>query len=375
MTAPSARPVSPPSTAILRLTQAEAAGASLKVAGLAVMERAVRQLARVRGLQVKLASDGTIALPSAVLARFPVEVVSSDPGTAVAALARASSDAAAVVIGADVVRRQSDPLTGGIRVENEATRRRAEDGIFADLLRGDLGVIARHINKKISFRITRHLLCKTPVTPNQVTLGAAVIGLLGCVLIARGTYPATVAGFVLAQVQSVLDGCDGELARVRFQQTAIGEWLDTLVDDFLNLSLVASMGIAFWRADHSLVAAIASGGGCAMLLVYNVISYRELVRQGVGGELLNIRWRLARGMNMKSLMTEGATSAAPAPAATRAVLALGRRDVFIFSWMVLAAVKLLPVALLWALLIALSCFVTAVGQVVTSDPAVGGPHS
>lgn len=377
-TAPAAATLSTPSPspsptlAVVRATRAEAAGAALTVAGLSVLERALRQLARLPDLRIVLLTDGAIPLPVAIPPRVEVRPATPDVAAEIAALSREGAGAASFVVGADVVRRQSDALTGGVRVVDETTRRQAEDGIFAELLRGDLGVVARYLNKKISFRITRYLLCKLPVTPNQVTLGAALIGFLGCLLIARGTYAATVAGFLLAQAQSVLDGCDGELARVRFQQSAIGEWLDTLVDDFLNLSLLASMGVGLWRAGHGWPAAVASGAGCVMLLVYNAVSYRELVRQGVGGELLKIRWRLTRGADMKSLMNDGARR--PRGVAL-ALLSLGRRDVFIFSWLVLAVLNFLPGALFWGVVIALSCFVTAVGQLVLRDPDASTPHA
>ena len=44
-----------------------------------------------------------------------------------------------------------------------------------------------------------------------------------------------VAGFACQHLQSILDGCDGELARVRLQQSKLGAWLDTFVDDVLNV--------------------------------------------------------------------------------------------------------------------------------------------
>ena len=167
---------------------------------------------------------------------------------------------------------------------DDATRTQAEDAVFGELLRGDLGLVARHLNKPVSFRITRYLLCHLPFTPNQVTLGAAAIGLLGGALIASGAHWLMVAGFFLAHLQSILDGCDGELARVRFQQSAIGEWLDTVVDDGLNLVLIACMGIGLSRASGRAADLVVALCACAMLLTYNVVAYRELVRQGEGGE-------------------------------------------------------------------------------------------
>jgi CDP-L-myo-inositol myo-inositolphosphotransferase len=87
----------------------------------------------------------------------------------------------------------------------------------------------------------------------MVTLIAGFIGLWGAFLISTGTYDNIVMGFLLAQAQSILDGCDGELARVRFQQTSIGEWLDTIVDDRLNLALVLAIGVALWRRGIALI--------------------------------------------------------------------------------------------------------------------------
>jgi CDP-L-myo-inositol myo-inositolphosphotransferase len=53
-----------------------------------------------------------------------------------------------------------------------------------------------------------------------------------------------VAGFACQQLQSILDGCDGELARVRMQQSKLGAWLDTFVDDVLNVLITAAIGSA-----------------------------------------------------------------------------------------------------------------------------------
>ena len=135
-------------------------------------------------------------------------------------------------MGVDVVRVQGNRLDRGTRVVDRASRRVAEDAVFEDLMRADLGIVARIINKKISFRLTRYLLVHLPFTPNMITLVAGLVGLFGAFLVSTGTYENVVMGFALAQLQSILDGCDGELARVRFQQTSLGEWLDTIVDDF-----------------------------------------------------------------------------------------------------------------------------------------------
>jgi phosphatidylglycerophosphate synthase len=264
----------------------------------------------------------------------------------------------AIEVGADEVRPASGSLDGALRVVDEASRRRAERAVFAELLRGDLGFVARYLNKPVSFFITRHLLCRLPVTPNQVTLGAALVGLAGVLLVSSGRPALMVWGFFLAHLQSILDGCDGELARVRFQQSALGEWLDTLVDDGLNIVLFVSIGVGVFRATGSPLA-LAAGLLAALLHIgYDVIAYRELRIQGGGGEIIKVRWHLTGSSDMKTRLAKGQRD----PLAT--VHTIGRRDFFILAFLVYALLGLPWLALVHALLIAGPLAVVAGAQVV-----------
>lgn len=346
-------------TMIVRATVAEAAGASLVVAGLAVVERSVRQLGRQAGARVIVATDGTFALPPTLPPSVEVRRLDGDVE---AALEKLRAETSGTVVAGNMVRLGGDGPTGGLRVSDEVSRMAAEDAIFDDLLRGDLGFVARHLNKKISFRITRHLLCHLPITPNQVTLGAAALGVLGCVLLACGGYALMVAGMLLAQLQSILDGCDGELARVRFQQSHIGEWLDTLVDDFMNVALLSGISIGLHRSGYGAAWTIGGFVAVGMYLFYNVVSYRELIRQGVGGELINIRWKAARGRDMKSMASNKSAGLG------ERLLALGRRDTFVMGWLILALLHAMPVTIVWALIVAGFSFWAALVQVLTPDP-------
>jgi hypothetical protein len=362
---------------ILLATREEARGAQMRVGGLRVIDRTLRQIARLRDVNVTVVTDGSIRLPK----RLPPHVEvreTQNPGALVNELKARMDDP--VIVGADVVRVQGNRLDRGTRVVDRASRRAAEDAVFEDLMRGDLGVVARYINKKISFPITRYLLVHLPFTPNMVTLVAGLVGLFGALLISTGTYENVLLGFALAQAQSILDGCDGELARVRFQQTAIGEWLDTIVDDFLNLALVLAIGVALWRKGvpdfnfkdlkvGNAFAALSGGSfgdmkvalaAAGMLLFYNIVAYRELVKQGEGGEVLKIRWWFAYGQSLKSMSGAGSGP-------LKAILMIGKRDFFVFAWLVLAYFDLLPIVLLYALILAIVYAGVAVGQLMTPD--------
>jgi hypothetical protein len=362
---------------ILLATREEARGAKMRVGGLRVIDRTLRQIAKLRDVKVTVVSDGSIRLPR----RLPPHVEvreTQNPGALVKDLTAELDDP--IITGADVVRVQGNRLDRGTRVVDRASRRVAEDAVFDDLMRGDLGIVARFINKKISFRLTRYLLVNLPFTPNMITLLAGLVGLFGAFLVSTGTYENVFLGFVLAQVQSILDGCDGELARVRFQQTALGEWLDTIVDDFLNLAFVLAIGVALWRRGSPLgdfrdlrsgnVLAALSGGSfgdmkvalaaAGMLLFYNIVAYRELVKQGEGGEVLKIRWWFAYGQSLKSMSGAGTGP-------LKAILMVGKRDFFIFAWTILAYFDLLPIVLLYALILAIVYAGVAVGQLLTPD--------
>ena len=73
-------------------------------------------------------------------------------------------------------------------------------------------------------------LCRTTITPNQITLGTGVLGLGVTLLYACGYLW---AGVLLALVIGVLDGIDGKLARLKAQTTKLGRKehdLDYLVE-------------------------------------------------------------------------------------------------------------------------------------------------
>jgi hypothetical protein len=359
---------------ILRVTREEAVGAEMRVGGLRVVDRAIKQLARLRDARVIIATDGSVRLPKRLPRNMELRLIDGDPTRGVEQLAEELKEP--VLVGGDTVWLQMNRPDRGVRIVDRASRRAAENAIYKDLVRGDLGLVARWINKRISIPFTRYVLVHLPVTPNLITLMAGFLGLYGALLIATGKYENVVLGFLLAQAQSILDGCDGELARVRMQQTAIGEWLDTIVDDALNLILVLAVGLAIWHQGAPLGAGgkisslgdALSGGtfwdmkialaAAGMLLFYNVVAYRELVQQGEGGEVLKIRWWFAYGQSLKSMSGAGSHS-------LKYVMFLGKRDFFVLVWLVLAYFDLLPVVLLYQLVLGIVYAGTALGQLLT----------
>jgi len=135
-------------------------------------------------------------------------------------------------------------LSGGIRVLASKGKVQAfdiKDAYWIDTLRKTSdGPISRHLNRPLSTRITRHLL-RTDITPNHVSLFSFILAMLGALFFFLGGYSNLVIGAILAQVSSIIDGCDGEVARLKFQVTEFGGWFDAVLDRYADAFLLFSL--------------------------------------------------------------------------------------------------------------------------------------
>jgi CDP-L-myo-inositol myo-inositolphosphotransferase len=119
---------------------------------------------------------------------------------------------------------------------------RARREVLAGAVRVGDGIVARHLNRPISLRITERLLSR-PVKPWQVSVASFATTLAAGLSFAVGH--ATTGG-LLAQAASVLDGVDGELARVRYQDSAFGGLYDALLDRVGEAAVIGGMTAYAW---------------------------------------------------------------------------------------------------------------------------------
>jgi len=75
-------------------------------------------------------------------------------------------------------------------------------------------------------------LCRTTITPNQITLGTGILGLGVTLLYAFGYLW---VGALLALLVGILDGVDGKLARLKVQMTKTGK-REHVLDYFIEMS-------------------------------------------------------------------------------------------------------------------------------------------
>ncbi len=109
------------------------------------------------------------------------------------------------------------------------------------------GPVARHLNRPLSIRLSRWLV-RTPLTPTQLSWLSFLVAAAGAVALALPGYPALALGGLLAQLSSVLDGCDGEVARLKLQTSERGGWLDAVLDRYADALLVGGLTHHAWLA-------------------------------------------------------------------------------------------------------------------------------
>ena len=125
-----------------------------------------------------------------------------------------------------------------IDVDDPAAFRRAEDAILARLKdKPNDGPVSRHLNRPLSVKISRRLV-NYPVTPNQISLSSFFCSVLAAGLFALSGYFALLVGGFLAQFASVIDGCDGEVARLTYQSSDYGGWFDAVLDRYADAFLL-----------------------------------------------------------------------------------------------------------------------------------------
>jgi hypothetical protein len=343
---------------VLRATAVEAVGARMRVGGMRIVDRAIRQLVRLRDARVIIATDGSIALPRRLPENVERREIEGDVRAGLAALHRELGDETTTV-GADMVWLQPGRFDRGIRVVDGASHRAASASVFGDLERDAGGILDRLINRKLSVLLTRVLFANLPLTPALLTLAAGFIGVYGALMVATGISPDVVIGFALLQGYVVLDGCAAVLARLRLQQSGLEAWLDTMIGDFVSIVLILAVGRALWTQGGTFLDMKMAGAGAALTLLYAVVCYRELVRQGEG-DVNKLRWWFAYGQSLRTVTGAGSQS-------IKVVTMLGRRDFVVAAGLTLAVFDQLPIVLLLLLIVAISRAGAALVQLFTPD--------
>lgn len=82
---------------------------------------------------------------------------------------------------------------------------------------------------------------KTRLSPNQITLAGFLIGLLAIVCLWQASYLSAVAGASLFVIAYFVDLLDGMVARLKFQESRWGGWMDYNLDNLVHLGIFAAI--------------------------------------------------------------------------------------------------------------------------------------
>lgn len=170
-----------------------------------------------------------------------------------------------------------------IDVDNPEAFKKAEQALLARLRdKPNDGPVSRYLNRPISVRISRHL-AKFDITPNQISSFSFLCSLLAAGLFALGGYHALLLGGVLAQFASIIDGCDGEVARLKCQSSDIGGWFDAVLDRYADAFLLFGLTWHLLAAEANgwilLVGFMAIIG--SFMLSYTADKYDNLMRERI----------------------------------------------------------------------------------------------
>jgi phosphatidylglycerophosphate synthase len=130
--------------------------------------------------------------------------------------------------------------------------------------------MSRHVERRISLAVSRRLAA-TRITPNAMTLVSVGIGLVGAAFFLSMRPAMEFAGALLFLLHSILDGCDGELARLKFAESRLGGVLDFWGDNVVHSAVFAAIAIGWHHATGEtwpIAAGIAAVGGTLASAVF-----------------------------------------------------------------------------------------------------------
>jgi phosphatidylglycerophosphate synthase len=216
----------------------------------------LRELAVARGEPAGAAADGPFSADAATLAALAAEGWTPERR------------------GPRVAQRLAEPALYE-HVASAADIGRAEDALFRSLGRNASNAFARYVDRAMSQAISRRL-APWPITPNQITWFSIALGVAGALLLLRPTYAFGLVGCALFLASTILDGCDGEIARLKFEESPAGAKLDVIGDNLVHALLFPCVALRAYFANPAgpyfwLGAVALAGVAVSWLVVYLVI--------------------------------------------------------------------------------------------------------
>ena len=123
-------------------------------------------------------------------------------------------------------------------INSKTTLKKAEKIVLSCCRKPTDGLVSRYLNRNISLQMSR-VITRLPVTAHHMTGFTLLVGLMGAYYAATMNF---FIAFLIFQITSILDGCDGEIARLKFQKTKKGAWFDTISDNIIYVTFIFCFG-------------------------------------------------------------------------------------------------------------------------------------
>lgn len=132
-----------------------------------------------------------------------------------------------------------------VKVVDRNSFRQAEKLLLQTARKPEDGLIARLINRRVSLFLTRYIL-RINVPPSALTMMIFTIGLLSVFFVGYGRN-LLVLGAFLFELASLIDGCDGENARLTYRMSKSGGAFDITADAVTFVSFFAALPVGLYR--------------------------------------------------------------------------------------------------------------------------------
>ena len=147
--------------------------------------------------------------------------------------------------------------------------RNAKKMLLRTLTKVNDGWISRKINRKFSTRLFTPLILKlyAKISPNIVSVLSAAVGVLAGLFF---FFQKAVPGGILVQLASILDGCDGEIARLKKMSSPFGNFFDALLDRYTDSIIL--FGMFYYSLSSGNIARLLGGLTLPFVLLVSILA-------------------------------------------------------------------------------------------------------
>lgn len=172
------------------------------------------------------------------------------------------------------------PDSPGASLGSPITVKLAEAALVCRSGKATDGIYSR-FNRRLCRPAVRWL-SHTQATPNAVSLAGLAAAALAGYCFAQGEWAMDAAGGALFFISGLFDEIDGMLARLKFQESPFGCWLETMVDYATYVLAFAGMMVGGYRRDGEVYLVLGAALLFGSILAFIVISMQRKLAAPAG---------------------------------------------------------------------------------------------